>query len=43
MVDGQLKSVAVGHIKKELPTHVVYGGNVIKLAYRRSVGNFNCS
>jgi len=31
MVDGQVKSVTVGHIKKELPTHVGQSGNVINL------------
>jgi hypothetical protein len=43
MVDGQVNSVTIGHIKIELPTHVGQDGNVIKIAYRRSVGNSICS
>jgi hypothetical protein len=43
MVDGQVKSMTVGPIKKEIPTHVGQDGNVIKITYRRGVGNSNCS
>jgi len=41
MVDEQVKSATVGHIKKELPRHVGQGGN--KTVYRRNVEDFNCS